>query len=73
MADLADLADAAAERERDAGVARICAALARHRGATDCAECGEEIEPERLAAVPSARLCVGCRTEFERRRPMRAR
>lgn len=27
-----------------------------------CAECGEEIPPERRAALPGVRLCVNCQT-----------
>lgn len=28
-----------------------------------CAECGEEISAQRLAAVPHARLCVQCQAQ----------
>ena len=30
-----------------------------------CSVCGEEISPDRLAAEPSARLCLDCKKEFE--------
>lgn len=45
-----------------AEVARIRAALERmSRGEYGmCMRCGEEISPERLAAVPDAPLCVKC-------------
>lgn len=33
----------------------------------ECAECGELINPRRLKAQPTARLCIGCQEERERR------
>lgn len=32
-----------------------------------CEECGDPIEPARLAARPAARLCVHCQAAAERR------
>ena len=32
-----------------------------------CMDCGGEIEPERLKALPYAVRCVGCQTKKERR------
>jgi len=32
-----------------------------------CRDCGEEIEPERLEAVPGAARCIECQGRFERR------
>lgn len=34
-----------------------------------CAECGEEIDAARLAAMPAARLCVRCQGRAEARHP----
>jgi DnaK suppressor protein len=33
-----------------------------------CAECGNEINPERLKAIPYAALCVNCQERLERNR-----
>jgi RNA polymerase-binding transcription factor len=50
------------ERRREVGLARVDAAL--ERLASDayglCVNCGEPIEPRRLAFDPSTPLCVGC-------------
>ncbi len=32
-----------------------------------CAECGREISPERLEALPAARLCIDCQRQVARR------
>jgi DnaK suppressor protein len=56
---LAALLDSARSRLAD-----VDAALAR-AAAGDygrCAECGREIDPERLAARPQARTCIDCAT-----------
>ncbi len=47
---------------------RIDAALARMEEGTygACADCGEEIEPKRLRALPHALRCQGCEGERER-------
>ncbi len=44
-------------------LAEIEAALARLDDGTygDCLECGEQIDVERLEAIPSAALCVNCK------------
>ncbi|MEO8309606.1 MAG: TraR/DksA family transcriptional regulator [Caldimonas sp.] len=34
----------------------------------DCADCGEPIGMPRLLVQPAAERCVGCQTDFERRR-----
>ena len=49
----------------DAALARIDAGRYGH-----CEECGEEIDPERLEALPRARRCMPCqrRVEFKARR-----
>lgn len=33
-----------------------------------CSECGRMIDPARLSARPVARMCVPCKTAFEKRR-----
>lgn len=33
-----------------------------------CAECGQDISPERLAAVPHARMCIRCKEAEEQRK-----
>ena len=55
---VAALADAARE-----DLAEIQAALARLADGSygTCQACGQQISPERLAARPAARTCVGCR------------
>src|SRR2546428_9019392 len=34
-----------------------------------CVECGEEISPARLRAMPEGQTCVRCQDRIERRRP----
>ena len=34
----------------------------------NCVGCGEEINPERLEAVPHARLCIACKSKEEKTR-----
>lgn len=68
-----DWEDQAVEREDEevlerlgesgqAEVARIRAALARMAAGEygQCVRCGEDIAPERLAALPDTPLCVSC-------------
>lgn len=50
--------------KRDQELARIQDALARP-GTKECVHCGDDIEPARLAALPSARRCIGCQTLLE--------
>jgi phage/conjugal plasmid C-4 type zinc finger TraR family protein len=59
-----NLADARAEQERAAGVARVTATISRI-GARDCADCGREIPAARRNAAPFARRCVNCQTIHE--------
>ncbi len=62
-----ELADRRAEQEREAGVARIQAAL---RGRTDvyvCIDCDNPIPDARKAANPNATRCIDCETFIERR------
>ncbi len=37
----------------------------------ECDECGEDIELERLLALPFTRLCLDCKTKQERQRKLR--
>lgn len=55
------------------GRARLAAieeALARVQGGAygECLECGEAIDPARLAARPEVRLCIACKTRSEETR-----
>jgi phage/conjugal plasmid C-4 type zinc finger TraR family protein len=64
--DIVDEASAVIERVRSEGVRRVAAALAVE-GEAACIGCGDEIEPDRRAALPSARRCVTCQGRVERR------
>lgn len=64
MDDL-DKAQVLSERERDAGIAGVQARIAGN-GSDICVGCGDPIEPERRAAVPSARRCIDCQHQLER-------
>lgn len=68
-----DFADQATERELDEvlegeevvfeqELAQIEAAIARIDTGTygECAKCGDDIKPERLAVQPEAPLCISC-------------
>lgn len=67
---LADVATAMHDRELDYGLAEneqqllseIDAALQRIDDGTygTCSNCGKEIQPERLEALPWAQLCIDC-------------
>ena len=64
-----DVVDEAAwlpEQERTEAVRRVRAPL-KLAGADACAGCGDEIEPARRAALPSARRCLPCQERVERR------
>lgn len=65
-----ELADRLAETEREAGIARVQAAVRGGSGQTVCA-CGEEIAPARRAAWPKATDCIDCATRAERLRGRR--
>jgi RNA polymerase-binding protein DksA len=81
--DPADDADALADHERtemlvknaQAMLADIDVALARLRAGSYgvCTNCGREIDPRRLEALPWASLCIDCQAALEaelaRRRP----
>ena len=50
-------------------VNQLTAALERIEGGTygRCTECGRDIEPGRLAAIPEAATCLQCQEDQERR------
>ncbi|MFN3990038.1 MAG: TraR/DksA C4-type zinc finger protein [Erythrobacter sp.] len=54
----------------EAAVARIRNNLAG-LGEQFCITCGDRIEEERRAALPSAKRCVGCQEQFERHKVSR--
>lgn len=62
-----ELADLRAEQEREAGIRAARDALAAP-GSPVCVGCGEEIEAERRAAMPSAKRCLQCQQRIERYR-----
>lgn len=74
-ADALDDALQQVERERLAGVidaeARLLvvveAAIQRYRAGTwgACLDCGEDIHPARLKAVPHAERCIGCQEQAD--------
>lgn len=76
--DLLDLADQRLQQEivverlshREQRLTQVQAALQRlDEGKYGiCARCGNEINPERLKAIPYAALCVNCQERFERNR-----
>jgi RNA polymerase-binding transcription factor DksA len=66
MSDVADEAQMLIEAAAQEQVAGIRAALAK-RGEPACIGCGDEIEPERRAALPSARRCRLCQGRVEAR------
>ena len=48
-------------------LAAVDAALAMEEGTYgDCAECGEQIAPKRLAAIPWASNCIRCQETLDR-------
>ena len=59
MADAADHAQELAEVHMAAAL-RLRRQQAAERGDGMCRTCGEPIAPARLAALPSARLCIAC-------------
>ncbi|MDZ4307545.1 TraR/DksA family transcriptional regulator [Allopontixanthobacter sp.] len=50
---------------RDRRIALLRSRLAES-GVTNCEDCGDDIGVSRIAALPSARRCIGCQTKFER-------
>jgi RNA polymerase-binding transcription factor DksA len=73
----ADIADMTMQREVDYTIKGIAedeaqqVRLAMRRQATGrygiCDDCGQQIDPERLAVRPQATLCITCQRRFEER------
>lgn len=57
-------AEAMVALENDVAIAEIRESLARP-GSQYCMSCGDEIEPKRRAAMPSARRCADCQSRIE--------
>ncbi len=69
MSDDADQAQAVEELERQAAIRRITAPSPpppKRLAEGICEVCAESIEDERLAALPTARVCVECQAGRER-------
>lgn len=58
-------AEAMVDLERDTAVAGIRRGLTAP-GSASCSDCGEDISPERRAAMPSARRCASCQGRRDR-------
>lgn len=65
MADEVDRANDLSEDRRNVQVKTISRILERKNVSGECLECGEDIEPKRRAALPSAIRCIGCQDEWE--------
>jgi len=65
-----ELAAMRTEQEREAGIAAARKPL-KQTGTLNCVGCGDEIEAERRAALPSARRCVDCQERLEKLRSQR--
>lgn len=60
-----ELADLRAEQEREAGIKAAQSQL-KGQGSLLCRGCGNEIDPERRSAMPSADRCIDCKKRLER-------
>jgi phage/conjugal plasmid C-4 type zinc finger TraR family protein len=68
MSDVCDQAQRLEEGERDAAIAGIVRAAGRETNPFRwCLDCGDDIDPERRAALPSALRCLECQEARERR------
>lgn len=67
---MSDEADQAQHAERLFLVAALAAVGGRSalpgREGTACVDCGEDIDPRRVAAMPGCLRCRGCQEEHER-------
>lgn len=61
-----ELAEAAVANQSARAIGDIRNRLSA-QGSDDCVDCGDEIEPKRRAALPSAVRCVDCQGIFEQR------
>lgn len=66
MADEVDRANDISENHRLVSIRSITRQLERKNTSIECDECGEEIEPKRREAYPSATLCITCKEIEER-------
>lgn len=69
MTDVIDEAQEIEAAERQAAIARIRISQVEPRAEGDTAcmgACGDDIDEERLAAQPAARLCLECQEARER-------
>lgn len=69
MSDEADQAQGVEELEREAAIRRVTAPSPvppKRLAEGVCEVCAEEIEEDRRAAQPGARLCVECQSSRER-------
>lgn len=60
-----ELAERRVELERAESIRRVQTSLSA-TGSSICVGCGEDIDPERIAALPSARRCIECEKRLER-------
>lgn len=71
MADFADRAAELEQADRERALekqARIMESMrGKSEGRTHCAECGDEIEPERRIALPFTGRCASCAHDAEQR------
>lgn len=66
-----ELANDIAERQRQAGIARVqafVAARGQHLPGPLVCDCGEPIDEARRLAMPNTRKCINCATFLERPR-----
>ncbi|MCZ7861694.1 TraR/DksA C4-type zinc finger protein [Agrobacterium salinitolerans] len=66
MADEVDRANDISEDHRTVSIRSISRQLERKNTSIECEDCGNEIDPKRRAAYPSATLCIGCKETEER-------
>lgn len=67
--DVFDRASEKEERDRTEAIAAVLEAARPTSLATGmCVDCGDPIEPERLAALPYAQRCIGCQRQQEHRK-----
>lgn len=64
--DDADRAQERMEFEMERTISAARAAVASGVSATHCHECGDEIHPERRAALAGCQYCADCAAELER-------
>lgn len=62
-----DKANDLADSLREAAVERIRKEMSQVNMNPVCINCDEDIEAERLAKLASARRCIGCQTDHERK------